>query len=176
MDDPARGQRFRELFDQNYGALAAYADRRCMPGDADDVVAETFTVAWRRLDTVPEDDALPWLYGVARKVLANQRRGRRRWLGLLGRLQREVAIAPSVSDAESPVIDALGRLKPEDREALLLATWEGLSHAQIAASLGISANAVGIRVHRARKRLAEEMGREGETMRKVRAPAGQSRM
>jgi RNA polymerase sigma factor (sigma-70 family) len=166
--------RFRELFDAHFGAIAVYADRRCRPGDADDVAAETFAVAWRRLDRVPADDALPWLYGVARKVLANQRRGHRRWLGLLTRLQSEPAAQLAPRGDEPEVVEALRRLKPEDREVLLLAAWEGLSHREIASALGISENAVGIRVHRARKRLAEEMSRDAAVARKVRATAGQT--
>ncbi len=169
-----RESRFRELFDSHFAAIAAYADRRCQPGDADDIVAETFVVVWRRLEAVPEDDPLPWLYGVARKVLANQRRGRGRWLGLLNRLQSEPVIETRWTDDAPEVVEALRRLKPDEREVLLLAAWEGLSHREIGAVFGVSENAVGIRLHRARKRLAEELAHDEANARKVRATAGQS--
>jgi DNA-directed RNA polymerase specialized sigma24 family protein len=71
--EPARGERFEGLFRENYPLVRAYALRRAAPEAAQDVVADTFLVAWRRLEDVP-DDALPWLYGIARRVLANQRR------------------------------------------------------------------------------------------------------
>jgi RNA polymerase sigma-70 factor (ECF subfamily) len=172
MED--RDTRFRRLFDAHFGAIAAFADRRCPSGDADDVVAETFAVAWRRFDVVPSEDPLPWLYGVARKVLANQRRGRRRWFGLLIRLQNEPASMAVAGEQEPEVVAALRRLKPDEREVLLLAAWEGLSHREIGTALGISENAVSIRVHRARKRLADELSRDETAARKVRAAAGQS--
>jgi RNA polymerase sigma-70 factor (ECF subfamily) len=171
LDDPENERRFRELFERHYGAISAYADRRCPSADADDVVAETFAVAWRRLDAVPTDDALPWLYSVARKVLANQRRSQRRWFGLLDRLRSEQPGAAREPRDGAPVVDALRRLKPDEREVLLLAAWEGLSHREIGLALGASENAIGIRVHRARKRLAQELATAGMPVRKD-APAG----
>jgi RNA polymerase sigma-70 factor (ECF subfamily) len=175
LEHSSKEERFRDLFEKHFGALAAYADRRCYSGDADDVVAETFSVAWRRFDAIPADAELPWLYGVARKVLANQRRGTRRWMGLLDRLRSEVPPEAWMGfDQAPPIVDALRRLKPDEREVLLLAAWEGLSHAEIGAAMGLSANAVGIRVHRAKKRLAEEMEREGAPARKESASAGHS--
>jgi RNA polymerase sigma-70 factor (ECF subfamily) len=132
-------------------------------------------VAWRRLDAVPADDALPWLYSVARKVLANHRRGRRRWLGLLDRMRAQPG--PGLEPAgDTPVVDALRRLKPEEREVLLLAAWEGLSHREIGLALGVSENAIGIRVHRARKRLAEELAGGALPMRKDVPAGGQFRL
>ena len=90
-------ERFRALFAAHRSAVLAYARRRVDPDAAADVVAETFLVAWRRLDAVP-DDALPWLYGVARKVVGNQRRAQRRSQALVERLGRGVV----ASSADSP--------------------------------------------------------------------------
>lgn len=135
-------------------------------------MAETFTVAWRRFHEVPEEP-LPWLYGVARKVIANHRRSRRRWLNLLARLHREPADVETPGDSLEPVRLALSRLRPADQELLRLSAWEGLSHEQIGATLDISANAVAIRAHRARKQLAVELGALGLTARKTEASAGQ---
>jgi RNA polymerase sigma-70 factor (ECF subfamily) len=147
------------MFEQHYGHVLAYARRRCAePADADDVVAETFTIAWRRVRDIP-DEPLPWLYGVARRVLANQRRGRQRWLALLDRLRREPADVPTPpADGGERVRAAMARLRPQDQEVLRLAAWEGLTHAEVATVLGVSANAAAIRLHRARRHLAAELG------------------
>ena len=145
--DPDQGteaRRFRLIFDQQRRAVLAYVLRRVDdPEDAADAVAETFLVAWRRLDDVPRGDgARPWLLGVARRVLANQRRGARRHTGLADRLGRELATQiPVVEDASETdllVRRALEALTDDDREILLLAGWEGLSPAEIAAAVGLS--------------------------------------
>jgi RNA polymerase sigma-70 factor (ECF subfamily) len=170
----ARVERFRTVFESHYGAVRAYALRRCpVAPDAEDVVAETFTVAWRRLEQVPEDAPLPWLYGVARRVLANQRRGERRWLALLERLRQQPADVPTPEFDGPPVVEALRGLRPDDQEILRLAAWEGLSHAEIATALGISTNAATIRVHRARRRLADALRPAAEPARKEPLAAGQ---
>jgi RNA polymerase sigma factor (sigma-70 family) len=149
------------MFRENYGAVRAYALRRA-PGDiAQDVVADTFLVAWRRLDDVP-DDALPWLFGVARGVLANQRRSAKRSSALERRLATAAAGAGSrdpgeaVGDAEI-VRAALGCLSDRDREALMLVAWHGLSGARAARAAGCTRPAFAVRLHRARARLAAEL-------------------
>lgn len=172
--DPASRREFRALFETYYGQVHAYARRRTtQPADADDVVAETFTVAWRRLGEMPEEP-LPWLYGVARRVLANQRRGRNRFLGLIERLRREPQDMETPGDVGEPVRVALARLKPADQEVLRLSAWEGLSHAQIGQVLGITANAAAIRVHRARRQLGAELAALGFAPRNTEPSAGHS--
>jgi RNA polymerase sigma-70 factor, ECF subfamily len=160
---------FRRLFDISYRPLLAYALRRgASPADAEDVVAETLLVAWRRRDEVPGDaEALPWLYGVARRVLANQRRGRVRRQRLERLLGRPPAVGELVEEeaqlAEEArmVLATSRRLSTADQEVLRLAAWEGLSHRQIALSLGCSDNAAALRLHRARLRLREALVKEG---------------
>lgn len=153
------------LFEAHFDAILAYARRRTLQlSDAEDVVAETFVVAWRRLDQLPRNDAeyLPWLYGIARRVLANQHRARLRRQRLLERLRSVPwwrASSP-LADA-TDVTDALATLPVTDQEVLRLVAWEELSHAEAALVLGISANAVGIRLHRARRRLAAAMKGSG---------------
>jgi RNA polymerase sigma factor (sigma-70 family) len=156
-----RHERFEELFRENYAAVRAYALRRA-PGDvAQDVVADTFLVAWRRIDDVP-GDALPWLYGVARRVLANERRSAGRRAALEERLATEQpAAAPgdaleTVGDAEL-VRAALARLSERHREALILVAWHGLSGARAARAAGCSSAAFAVRLHRARARLTAEV-------------------
>jgi RNA polymerase sigma-70 factor (ECF subfamily) len=146
-----RRARFRALFDESYQPLLAYARRRCTPADADDLVAEVLTVAWRRLDDVPHDAALPWLFGVAHRTLANQRRSTRRRLALVERLEREPS--PAAPDGDPVLLDALARLSADDQEVLRLAAWEQLRASEIAVVLGCSANAAALRLSRARERL-----------------------
>jgi RNA polymerase sigma-70 factor (ECF subfamily) len=156
-----RDERFEGLFKANYPAVRAYALRRISGDGAQDVVAETFLVAWRRLDEVPAD-ALPWLYGVARRVLANRRRTADRSAALEERLAgAEPRIAgrdpgDSAGDAEILRI-ALGRLSEPSREALMLVAWHGLSGARAARAAGCSRTAFAVRLHRARARLAAEL-------------------
>lgn len=155
--------RFVELYEQNVRDLLAYAQRRIpVAEDAADLVAETFLVAWRRLGEVPRGErSRLWLYGVARRTLANQRRGERRRAQLAERLRSELtAAALSLSPAEdevTPVLRGLARLGGEDREILLLAGWEGLAPREIAHVLGITTVATRSRLHRARRRLRRVM-------------------
>lgn len=152
---------FRRIFARHYGAVFAYAARRVGWDDAADSSAEVFTVAWRKFRSVPaEPDTLPWLYGVARKVVANQLRSQRR----RDRLDAAVATMPRIgwSDADpTDLDDALASLRDDDREVLMLAAWEGLTPAQMGRALGCSANAASVRLHRARGRLSEAWGSTG---------------
>ncbi len=154
------GSRLEGLFEAHERRVLAYALRRTpTPVDAEDAAAETFTIAWRKIDQVP-DDALPWLLGVARRVIANQRRGskRRSWLfEKLGRqMSGELTSADTVSAGEGPALAALARLRPGDQELLRLVAWDELDQRSIGLLMGISANAVAIRLHRARGRFRDE--------------------
>jgi RNA polymerase sigma factor (sigma-70 family) len=159
--EPTRSERFEGLFRENYARVRAYALRRAQADAAQDVVAETFLVAWRRLDDVPED-ALPWLYGVARRVLANRRRSAGRGAALERRLAFAAPPAGSGDPAESVgdaeiVRAALARLSDRDREALMLVAWHGLTGARAARAAGCTRAAFAVRLHRARARLAREL-------------------
>jgi RNA polymerase sigma factor (sigma-70 family) len=159
----AREYRFGRLYADHARQVLSYSLRRA--GDRDvaaDVVAETFLVAWRRLDDVPSgDQARMWLYGVARRVLANQQRGERRRHRLAEQLAGELAIAldalPALEPNVSPIRDALSRLSSEDQEVLRLVAWEELTPREIAAVLGITQIAARSRLHRARKRLSVQL-------------------
>ena len=148
-------ERFTDLFERTHAALLAYAVRRVAePRDAADVIAETFLIAWRRLDQVPGGESeRPWLFGVARKVLSNHNRGARRRDAMVGRLRADLAeVTPPPTDP-SGLGQALSRLNADDRELLLLLAWDGLSQEQAAFALGISHSALRVRLHRARNRL-----------------------
>jgi RNA polymerase sigma-70 factor, ECF subfamily len=167
--DPGESQRrrFESVYLAHYPAVLTYVRRRTdTADDAADAIAETFTTAWRRIDDVPAgDEALLWLYGVARRVLANHRRGESRRTALAVRLRAElteyVDAGPGVDGDHAEVRDAFWRLNDDDRELLSLVGWEGLRAAEIATVLGCSRGAVRLRLHRARKRLAKELDSAG---------------
>ncbi len=153
---------FDQLYRRHYGAVLAYCVRRTARADADEAAAETFAVAWRRRADVPAGDrALPWLYGVARRVLSHQRRSAARFRRLRAKV---TALQPPPPPRPDTVVverqeyarvrAAVAGLAPNDREVLLLSAWEGLSHAEIAAALGCSQAAVDKRLVRAKQRLA----------------------
>jgi RNA polymerase sigma-70 factor (ECF subfamily) len=154
--DSERKERFEGLF-ASYGPdIVAYCGWRVASRtDAQDAVAETFLTAWRRFDQLPEGDAARvWLYATARRVLANQRRSSRRRAALQERLTVDASRSqPFPTHSEGTLVqEALRRLGPRDREVLLLAEWEGLSAAQIAAVLGCLTVTARGRLHRARRR------------------------
>ena len=153
---------FRQVFETTYSRLVAYARRRtASPSDADDIVSEVYTTAWRRWDDrTPGRPELPWLYGIAGNVVRNHRRSSGRRLRLVDRLEAEPAGRAEADPADragSELRAALDRLSVDDQELLRLVAWEGLSHAEIGEVLGCSTNAVGIRLHRARQRLQDQL-------------------
>lgn len=167
--DPVRRERFESLVGRAYVPLLRYLRRRTDPDTADDVLADALLVLWRRLDDVPADAELPWCIGVARGCLANAVRTRTRHLRLLRRLADEATVAgDAAAETDPEVATAMARLRPADREVLTLWAWEGLPPKDIAVVLGVTANAAGIRLHRAMARLRDELtaGRRG------RGPAG----
>ncbi|MER6948437.1 RNA polymerase sigma factor [Nonomuraea sp. NPDC000554] len=154
-------ERFEEIYAAHYPAVATYIRRRTdSPDDIADVIAETFTTAWRRIHDVPEgSETRLWLYGVARRVLANHFRAQDRRTALAQRLREEFTIRaePTPVRDSGAAYQAFRRLSDDDRELLALVAWEGLSGPEIAKVLGCSRGAVRLRLHRARKRLAREL-------------------
>lgn len=157
--------RFRSIFEEHAGSVLSYALRRVdSPDEAKDVVSETFLVAWRRLDSVPEPP-LPWLLGTARRVLANQRRASGNRAHLVEKLSRETEADMAGEPADERarrVREAMSRLPGTHREPLALIYWEGLSTAEAARAVGCSRAALLVRLHRARKRLERELTMEGD--------------
>jgi RNA polymerase sigma factor (sigma-70 family) len=163
------GDRFEALYRSSYKAIFSYVLRRT-DGDLDavaDLVAEVFVVALRRQDAipVPPQDRL-WLYGVARRVLLDYQRRRSRRIRLESRLQARAALSAARSGDElsQRVRAAMEQLRPADREALQLVAWDGLSHAEAAQVLGCTANAVALRVHKAKARLRDILSPPGMSM------------
>ncbi|MHB8380139.1 MAG: RNA polymerase sigma factor [Acidimicrobiales bacterium] len=152
-----REESFERLYEACYHDITAYVARRTTAIDVGDVVAKVFAVAWRRLERVPEppDDRL-WLFGVARRCLSDHRRSDNRQLRLRARLAREPDFGPNAIhsvDADPRlelVVSAMASLASNDREALRLVLWEGLTHGQAAMVLNCTVNAFEIRYRRAR--------------------------
>lgn len=162
-DVDAPTDRFERLFRSHHAAVVAYVRRRAPRDAVEDIVGETFLVAWRRLDRIP-DQGLPWLLAVARNVLATQRRGALRRRALTLRLESASAepwVPPAVGAGASGTVDllddrlsaALTKLPPKDREALTLIAWDGLQPQEAGHVLGESSGAFRVRLHRARRRL-----------------------
>lgn len=145
--------RFEQLYRAHAGRVRAYALRRTTPAAADDVVADVFLVAWRRLTDVP-DQPLPWLLGVARRVLANRRRADSRSAALTQRMAADHAPQPAAPDVDERALAALATLSDPDRELLMLIAWDELDQAEVASTLGVRRNTVAVRLHRARQRFA----------------------
>lgn len=167
----SRARRFEAIFRDSYPRILAFALRRSVDRDAaEEVAAETFLVAWRRLEAVPTEP-LPWLFGTARNVLANQRRSARR---------RE-AVGPQVAldsvdlpDLATPIPEqvadrqaftrAFSKLRLRDREVLALSAWEGLSPGEAGQVMDCSAATFSLRLHRARGRLLKELAANGHSL------------
>lgn len=153
------GPDVERLFAEHARDVLAYTLRRADPAIAEDVTAEVFAVAWRRRGRIPAQEPVLWLYAIARRVLANERRAARRRAALtsaLTELHHERSDGGR-SDGATTVLMALDRLRDVDREVLMLSAWEGLSAAQVAVVLGCKVGAVHTRLHRARGRLAVEL-------------------
>jgi RNA polymerase sigma factor (sigma-70 family) len=161
-DTDERQRRFEAVYVAHRGPILGYVLRRTgNPDDAADVIAEIFLTAWRRLEDVPRGaEARLWLYGVARRVLANHHRGERRRSALTDRLRADLAVGyrpPEFDGEQAQIAGAFRRLPAAERELLTLSAWEGLDYGQIAVVLGCSRNAVRLRLFRARKRFAGEL-------------------
>ena len=159
--------RLEALFCDNFSAVRSYVRRRAPESMVDDVVAETFLVAWRRIDDLP-DDVRPWLLGVARKTLSTQLRSARRRSSLVEKLSAaELPAAFSQVDGpDTGLIGALQRLSATDQEVLALAAWEELRPREAAVVLGVSPAWYRVRLHRAKRRLLRELEESA-------SPAGQ---
>lgn len=160
-----QAERFDRAFNEHSARLLAYALRRVPSRDeAEEVVAETFAVAWRRNDAMP-DDPLPWLYGVAARAIKNQHRSSRRLSRLRGKLAGEPA-APGPDHVEilgdrDVFNTAFGELSASQREVLRLVAWEGLDGRDAAAALDCSETAFKVRLHRARRDLMKRIALAG---------------
>ena len=175
VDDPPSAvpdiyrDRFERCFRDHYAQVLAFSMRRVSDREiAEDVVADSFAVAWRRRDRIP-DAALPWLYAIASHVIANQYRSTRRRRNLDRRLAQEAGTAvPSSDPAESlgrrdAFSTAFALLAEPEREVLRLIAWDGLGTRDAARVFGCSSGAFRVRLHRARRKLAQQLEAAGHS-------------
>jgi len=167
--DRERARIFATIFEANYGRVHGYAARRVGADGADDVVAETMMIAWRRRDALPAEP-LPWLYGIARNLVARERHSAARRRRLRRSLELERA-GPGEEPAGDPALaTAWAALSPRDREVLALIAWEELPVRDAATVLGVSAPVFSVRLHRARRRFEAQLGRGAPAARPVPEP------
>jgi len=158
MEQTDARRRLEALFNAHHAELMAFVRRRGAEANAEDVAADTFVVAWRRLDDIPAGAERAWLFGVARRLLANSWRGQQRGMKAVERLAANARSSPTVeTGVSSELTTALAALREADREVLTLAAWEELTPAEIGVVLGITRNAAAIRLHRARARFASAL-------------------
>ena len=172
-DTDSQRERFEELFRAFHPAVRAYARRRVPAESVDDIVSETFLVAWRRSEQVP-DEPLPWLLTVARHTIGTDRRGQARRLRLWTKAQSgwvEGHDRIDADDGDGRVLTALSRLSERDREALTLVAWDGLTPAEAAGVLGEPATRFRVRLHRAARRLRWALAAEPEEEMSASEPA-----
>ena len=178
--DGASAARFTTIATDVWEPLQRYLRRRANPDDVDDIAAETLTVMWRRLDDIPAGVEIPWCYSIARRCLANHRRGQARRRNLIeritGRNDATMTRAPdpasTIDDTDPALHLALAQLSADDRELLTLWAWEQLSVTEIAVALDANVNTISVRLRRARQRLVAHLGGATDTACQIAAPAG----
>lgn len=166
MDDVERQARLDVWFRAHGDRVLAYLLHRTDPDTAQDMLQEVFVIAFRKANVVP-DPPIGWLFATARRVLANARRGSRRREQLTARLAEHVdrVAATTDGDGNPAVAEALARMSPADREVLTLSAWYELRADEAAQALGCSRSAYTVRLHRARRRLAERLEASGQPAR-----------
>lgn len=156
---PDTPEAFSAVYTEHLGAVSRYLARRVARDDVDDLAADVFAVAWRKRATVQPGEELPWLYRIAGYLVANHRRrlaARASVLGLLS-VPDSAPSAESLVTADAELARAWNALSAREREVLALVVLDDLSVGDAAVALGVSANAVSIRLHRAKKALADQL-------------------
>lgn len=157
-----RRRQFEAFHAEHFPAILSYALRRCPTrDDACDLASEVFLTAWRRFDDVPDgNEGRLWLFGAARRSLGNRVRGDQRRERLTAKLAQQVELLalPDHDDSRDETVrQALAMLSPDDRELLVLTAWDGLTPAEAATVLEISAPTARVRLHRAKERLRRRL-------------------
>jgi RNA polymerase sigma-70 factor, ECF subfamily len=166
--DPTRRRRFEAVVAEVIDPLQRYLGRRADAADADDVLGDVLLAVWRRLDDVPADAPLPWCYGVARRCLANHRRGAARRSRLADRIgvvdppEAMVDEHRAIDAMDGELVDAMRVLSPAEREIVYLWAWEHLEPREIAIVVDRTPNAVSVALTRARHKLADELRQSGD--------------
>jgi RNA polymerase sigma factor (sigma-70 family) len=173
--DPAE---FAALYDRHARALLRYCARRVGPGVAEDVVADTFLVAYERRHAFDpgRSEGLPWLYGIATNILRRHRRDEVRAYRAMARVgvdplsnaagvleghEQRVGERADASARSRAVAGVLADLPRRQRDVLLLVALADLEYGEVAAALGIPVGSVRSALHRARAKLRAALGAEG---------------
>lgn len=178
--DPVRARRFEAVAAGVYEPLQRYLRRRASAADAADVLSDTLMTVWRRLDDVPADDPLPWCYGVARRSLANHRRGDDRRARLTERIithrlpDDDGDPQRRIDRLDPALVSAMQELTPAEQEVVHLWAWEQLEPREIAIVLDQTPNAVSVALSRSRRKLAARLT-PSQTVRQDPSTAGQER-
>lgn len=161
---------FIAVYTEHLPAVSRYLARRVDRDDVDDLAADVFAVAWRKRDHVAAGEELPWLYRIAAYQVANHRRRHAARASVLGLLAApdSAPSAESLVTADAELARAWQSIGARDREVLALVVLDDLSVAQAAVTLGITPNAVSIRLHRAKKALAAVLTSSGGDERSAR--------
>lgn len=174
----AEPERFAEIFDRHFATVFRFAERRVGHDQAAEVASETFARAFakRRSFRAEAIDALPWLYGIASKLILHERRRFVRYLAAVERVSADVRTADHERDLHqadrrldapadwAKMRAALLTLSDTDRELLLLVAWDGLSYEEAAAVLELPLGTVRSKLHRAKARLRELLDPNGRTL------------
>lgn len=151
------------LYKEHVDQLAHYVSRRTAVSEVQDVIAETFLIAWRRFDDLPADP-VPWLFVTARNVIANRHRSDERRRTLDDKLANEfvVPVEPDsrtdLSEIDQQLVAAIARLPEAEREAFMLVAWDGLDPTRASRAAGCSPATFRMRLHRARQKLKHQIG------------------
>lgn len=151
-----REQELSALHAEHFSRIYQYIAYRINDRErAEELANDVFRIVWEKMPAEPP--GIGWLIATARNVLGNEYKGRRRREELMVRLAEEVRIqsAESNGDHQAEVADVLSKLKDRDREILMLSYWDDLNTAELAESLGCTASAAAVRLHRARKAFAK---------------------
>lgn len=153
---------FTERYREHQPAVARFMARRVDRSEIDDLAADVFAIAWRKRDAVTAGEELPWLYRIAGFVVSNHRRKRMSTLAVLARLgpTDPAPSAESIALADSELSLAWRQLSIRDREIIALTALDGLGVAEAGHTIGISANAASIRLHRAKSKLAALLAKD----------------
>lgn len=151
--------RFHDVYRENLGAIRAYLARRIPYADVDDLSADVFAVAWKKRSQVSPGEELPWLYRIASFVVANYRRKEKNRLDVLWLVSTpdSAPAADAFLEGDPELAQAWGTLSISHREALGLVVLDGMSVQDAARVIGITANALSIRLHRAKNTLADAL-------------------
>lgn len=164
MPRPEQIEQFNTVYREHYRQVYAYAVARAGRQLADEVVADTFLVAWRRFAVLPKATPLPWLLAVARNVVRERLRAEVRRQNFVTALRsaadENAFLVEDIADGvveRAAVLAVLATLSDADRDVLTLVAWHGLTPRQAAQVLGCSAAAYFVRLHRARRRFHDAL-------------------